>query len=66
MSIFGSTYQSSKIKSAEDVNSTTTNPGVGWVGNTWTGAGEDPDKAFVRSSVHCNVASTIFFDFLYK
>jgi hypothetical protein len=60
-----STYNSSKIKSAENVNSKTTNTGTGWSGNTWTGAGEDPDKAFVRTSVHCNVASTIYYDFGY-
>ena len=58
-------YQTSKVKSAEDVNSKTTNTGTGWVGSTWTGVGEDPERAYIRSSTKCDVASTTFFEFSY-
>jgi hypothetical protein len=58
-------YTSSKIKSAENVNTKTTNSGTGWVGNTWTGEGEDPERAYIRSSIICDVSSTVYFEFSY-
>lgn len=58
-----SSYASSMVKSAEDVNSKTSIVGTGWSGTTWTWAWEDPSRAFIRSSVKADESSTVFFDF---
>lgn len=58
-------FQSSMLESAEDVNTKTTNSGTGWSGATWTGAGEQPQRDYVRSSIKSDVAGTVFFEFGY-
>lgn len=61
------TYQPARyaFESAEDVNSKTTTTGTGWSGSTWTGAGELPNRDYVRSSIISDVAGTVYFEFGY-
>lgn len=65
MTFISNTYKTSIIKSAEDVNSKSTNTGTGWVGSTWTGSGEIPLRDFIRFSMISDVGGTVFFEFGY-
>jgi hypothetical protein len=45
------------------INSWNLSGGTGWVGDTWTGAGEENDYAYVGVNLQVDEAGTLFFDF---
>ena len=51
------------ITSTIGVNSDTVISGGNWVGNTYTGAGEENDFAYVGVNLQVDEAGTLFFDF---